>query len=278
MEHAPLYVVATPIGNLQDITLRAVEILARVDLIAAEDTRRTRVLLGQHGLDGRLVSLQEHNEEQQAPRLVQRLLSGESIALVSDAGTPLVSDPGYRLVRLAAEAGIDVVAVPGPSAVTAALSVSGLPTDRFVFEGFLPAKRAARIERLAALRGEARTLVFFESSHRIVPSLEDASAAFGADRPAALCREMTKQFETVLRGPLEAIRQRVEREADQKKGEFVLVVGGARHDTERAFDEAVALANALLEHLSPSQAARVAAKLCGVSRRDLYRAIEPESQ
>jgi 16S rRNA (cytidine1402-2'-O)-methyltransferase len=269
-----LFVVATPIGNLQDITLRALEVLAGVDLVAAEDTRRTRVLFERHGLGRKLLSLQEHNEEQQAPKLVQRLLAGESIALVSDAGTPLLSDPGYRLVKLAAEAGVEVVAIPGSSAVTAALSISGLPTDRFVFEGFLPAKRTARLERLAALRGETRTLVLFESSHRILDALADLAEVFGENRSAALCREMTKQFETVLRGPLSEILRRVTDDSDQQKGEFVLVVAGAEQESGQAKTEALVLARALLEHLSPSQAARVAANLYGVSRRDLYRALD----
>ena len=274
MANGRLYLVATPIGNLQDITLRALEVLARVDAVAAEDTRRTRILFERHGVDRKLLSLQEHNEEQVAPKLVQRLLGGESIALVSDAGTPLLSDPGYRLVKLAAAAGIEVLAIPGPSAVTAALSISGLPTDRFVFEGFLPARQAARRERLGALRSEPRTLVLFESSHRIQAALADLAEVFGADRPAALCREMTKQFETVLRASLGDLLRRVTEDADQRKGEFVLVVSGASGESGQAESEALALGRALLEHLSPSQAARVAASLYGVSRRDLYRVLE----
>ena len=274
MANGRLYLVATPIGNLQDITLRALEVLARVDAVAAEDTRRTRILFERHGVDRKLLSLQEHNEEQVAPKLVQRLLGGESIALVSDAGTPLLSDPGYRLVKLAAAAGIEVLAIPGPSAVTAALSISGLPTDRFVFEGFLPARQAARRERLGALRSEPRTLVLFESSHRIQAALADLAEVFGADRPAALCREMTKQFETVLRASLGDLLRRVTEDADQRKGEFVLVVAGASGESGQAESEALALGRALLEHLSPSQAARVAASLYGVSRRDLYRVLE----
>ena len=171
-------------------------------LIAAEDTRRTRVLLSRHGLRKPLLSLQEHNEEQKAPRLVERLRGGDSIALVSDAGTPLLSDPGFRLVALAAAAGIKIVTVPGPSSITAALSISGLPTDRFTFEGFLPSRHAARVKCLQHLMTEARTMVFFESSHRIRDSLADMADVLGAGRSAAVCREMTKQFETVLRGTL----------------------------------------------------------------------------
>ncbi len=274
MNDARLYVVATPIGNLEDITLRALEILAAVDVIAAEDTRRTRVLMSRYSLSQPLLTLQEHNEEQKAPQLVKRLCGGESVALVSDAGTPLLSDPGFRLVRLAAEAGIDVVSVPGPSSITAALSISGLPTDRFTFEGFLPARQAARVKRLGTLKTEPRTMVFFESSHRIQQSLDDLVEVFGEDRAVALCREMTKQFETVLRGSLEEVRQRVSSDPNQRKGEFVLVVAGCRPDIDAGFADALELARALQEHLSASQAARVAAKLHGVSRRELYTELE----
>ena len=274
MNDARLYVVATPIGNLEDITLRALEILAAVDLIAAEDTRRTRILMSRYSLDKPLLTLQEHNEEQKAPQLVERLCGGESVALVSDAGTPLLSDPGFRLVRLAAEAGIEVVTVPGPSSITAALSISGLPTDRFTFEGFLPSRHAARVKRLVTLKTERRTMVFFESSHRIQQSLGDLVEVFGAGRAVALCREMTKQFETVLRGSLEEVRQRVNNDPNQRKGEFVLVVAGCRPDIDAGYAQALELARALQEHLSASQAARVSAKLNGVSRRELYAELE----
>jgi len=274
MNEARLYVVATPIGNLEDITLRALEVLAAVDVIAAEDTRRTRVLMSRYSLDKPLLSLQEHNEEQKAPQLVKRLCGGESIALVSDAGTPLLSDPGFRLVRLAAEAGIEVLTVPGPSAITAALSISGLPTDRFTFEGFLPSRHAARMKRLATLKTEPRTLVFFESSHRIQESLGDLAEVFGSGRAVALCREMTKQFETVLRGSLEEVGQRVNSDQNQRKGEFVLVVAGCTPDGDAEFADALDLARVLQEHLSASQAVRVAARVHGVSRRELYAALE----
>lgn len=273
MTDARLYVVATPIGNLEDITLRALDVLSAVDVIAAEDTRRTRILMARHGLDRPLLSLQEHNEEHKAPRLVERLQQGESIALVSDAGTPLLSDPGYRLVSLAVDAQIEVVAIPGPSSITAALSISGLPTDRFVFEGFLPSRQSARLKNLERLRDESRTLVFFESSHRIRESLADLAEVFGAERPVALCREMTKQFETVLRGSLQEVANHVERDPDQRKGEFVLVVGGNEAAPEDRMAGAVALAKALLEFLPASQAARVAARIHDVSRRDVYSAL-----
>lgn len=274
MTDARLYVVATPIGNLEDITLRALEVLGGVDVIAAEDTRRTRILLTRHQLDKPMVSLQEHNEEQKAPRLVERLAGGESIALVSDAGTPLLSDPGYRFVALAAQAGIEVVAVPGPSAITAALSISGLPTDRFTFEGFLPARHIARVKTLERLRLETRTMVFFESSHRIRESLSDLADVLGADRPLAVCREMTKQFETVLRGSLSEVMDRVEGDSNQSRGEFVLVVAGNEPQQQDKLSDAVLLAQSLLEFLPASQAARVAARVHEVSRREVYSALD----
>lgn len=273
MSNACLYVVATPIGNLEDITLRALRVLAEADIVAAEDTRHSRVLLSRHGIERPLVALHEHNEDRQSARLVERMQAGESLALVSDAGTPLLSDPGYRLVSMAAEAGIPVVSVPGASAVTAALSVAGLPTDRFVFEGFLPPKSPARRKRLQALATEPRTLVFFESSHRIEDCLADLEAAFGEERPAAVCRELTKRFETVLRGTLAELRSTVRSDPDQGKGEFVLVVGGAGMESDDSLEQALALARALREHVGASQAARIAANLHNVSRRDLYRLL-----
>lgn len=274
MKEACLYVVATPIGNLDDISLRALKVLAGVAVIAAEDTRRTRILLSRHGLNRPMVALQEHNEEQQAPGLIERVSRGDSVALVSDAGTPLLSDPGYRLVKLAVSAGIEVVAVPGASSITAALSICGLPTDRFIFEGFLPSRQAVRLKRLSELLTEKRTMVFFESSHRIRESLADIQEVFGEDRPLAVCREMTKQFETVIRGSVSQVRHEVDRNPDQRRGEFVLVLAGSEKDEQDGFTGALMLARALQSHLSASQAARVAAKLHDVSRRDLYRALE----
>jgi len=274
MSEACLYIVATPIGNLEDITLRALRILGEVAVIAAEDTRHSRQLLAHHGIERPLVALHEHNEEAQAPRLVQRIRAGESVALVSDAGTPLLSDPGYRLVRLAIENGVPVVPVPGPSAVTAALSVCGLPTDRFAFEGFLPAKRAARLARLQALRHEPRTLVLFETGRRLEDALADLDEAFGPEREVAVCRELTKRFETVLRGALAGVRARVAEDADQRRGEFVLVVAGAEAAPREGLAEALDLARVLREHLGASQAARIAAQVHGVSRRELYRLLE----
>ena len=270
MSAAVLHVVATPIGNLDDITLRALRVLADVDVIAAEDTRHTGRLLAHHDINTPLLALHEHNEERVTPRLVERLAAGQAIALVSDAGTPLLSDPGFRLVRAAAVAGIAVLAVPGPSAITAALSICGLATDRFTFEGFLPQKQSARIGFLSTLRDEARTIVVFESSHRITASLRDMETVLGSGRQAAICREMTKQFETVLRGSLSDLRTRLEEDSDQRKGEFVIVLAGGEIDYAAEFGKAVELGRALQDHLSLSQAARVAARVCGVSRRELY--------
>jgi 16S rRNA (cytidine1402-2'-O)-methyltransferase len=274
MTDARLYVVATPIGNLEDITRRALEVLSGVDLVAAEDTRRTRVLLTRHGLDKPLVSLQEHNERQKAPGLIGKIIEGASIALVSDAGTPLLSDPGYRLVSLAVAEGIEVVAVPGPSAITAALSISGLPTDRFTFEGFLPARQGARVKVLQRLNDETRTLVFFESSHRIQDCVADLCDVMGATRPVAVCREMTKQFETVLRGSLQEVKERIASDPDQRKGEFVIVVAGSENPSGDPLSEAIRLAKSLLEFLPASQAARVAARIHEVSRREVYSALD----
>lgn len=276
MPEGKLYVVATPIGNLDDISRRALEILGEADVVAAEDTRRTRILLSHYGLDRPMQALHEHNEEQAAPRLIERMQKGESVALVSDAGTPLLSDPGFRLLSLVVKAGLEAVSVPGPSAITAALSVSGLPTDRFVFEGFLPAKRGARLKVLEQLRDEPRTLVLFESSHRILGSLGDLRDVFGHERPAAVCRELTKQFETVLRGSLAEIHERVEQDGNQRKGEFVLVVSGCGDTLGDSITEALRLARELRTHIGASQAARVAAKVHEVSRRDLYQLLEQE--
>ena len=265
-----LFIVATPIGNLEDLSPRAQRTLAEVAAVCSEDTRHTRRLLGHYGIDAELVALHEHNEQALAVRLVQRLQAGESLALVSDAGTPLVSDPGFRLVAAARAAGIRVSPVPGPSALIAALSVAGLPSDRFAFEGFLPAKAAARRERLQKLAGESRTLLFYESSHRIADTLEDMVVAFGAERRAVLARELTKLFETVLDGSLEALRDRVQADADQRKGEFVLVVEGAGDDADAALAEGRRVYALLSSHLPPSAAARLAAEITGAPRKALY--------
>lgn len=265
-----LFVVATPIGNLGDLSPRALETLKTVSAICAEDTRHTRQLLAHFGVERPLLALHEHNEDEIAERLVVRLLAGESLALVSDAGTPLVSDPGFRLVRAARAAGIKVSPVPGPSALIAALSVAGLPSDRFVFEGFLPAKAAARRERLSALAAETRTLVFYESAHRIEEALVDAAAVFGAQRLATIARELTKLFETVLDGTLDDLAARVATDANQRKGEFVLLVQGAGEEADAKIAEGRRLYAKLSEHLPPSTAAKLAAELSGAPRKALY--------
>lgn len=265
-----LHVVATPIGNLNDLSPRALETLRGVAAICAEDTRHTRQLLSHFGIEQSLVALHEHNESGIAERIVARLQAGESLALVSDAGTPLVSDPGFRLVAAARAAGIRVSPVPGPCALIAALSVAGLPSDRFAFEGFLPAKAGARRERLAQLAGETRTLIFYESSHRIEETLADAAAAFGADRPAAVARELTKLFETVLSGGLGELHARVAADPDQRKGEFVLLVQGVADDTEAKTAEGRRVYALLNAHLPPSTAAKLAAEITGAPRKALY--------
>ncbi|RRN58820.1 16S rRNA (cytidine(1402)-2'-O)-methyltransferase [Pseudoxanthomonas sp. SGNA-20] len=270
MPSATLHVVATPIGNLGDLSPRAQQVLREVAAICAEDTRRSGQLLAHFGISTPLVALHEHNEPQMAERLVARLLAGESLALVSDAGTPLVSDPGFRLVRAARAAGVKVSPVPGPSALIAALSVAGLPSDRFAFEGFLPAKASARRERLAALAGEPRTLVFYESSHRIEESLADLRQAFGEERPAVLARELTKLFETVLDGTLAELHRRVQDDPDQRKGEFVLVVQGVGEDADARLAEGRRVHAILARQLPPSTAAKLAAEITGAPRKALY--------
>ena len=274
MSHAGLYVVATPIGNLEDISYRAVRLLSEADLIAAEDTRHSRVLLSHYNITTPVQALHEHNEAQLEGYIIDRITNGEAVALISDAGTPLISDPGYGLVCAARKAGVMVHSVPGPSAVTTALSVAGLPTDRFVFEGFLPSKSAARRKKLKTLCRETRTLVFYESSHRIEASIEDMNEIFGGQRLAAVCRELTKKFETVLRAPLVEIGKMLAEDKNQTRGEFVIIVAGHTEDEDESLANAHAVAQALLEFLSTSQAARVAAKLNNVSRRKVYQLLE----
>jgi 16S rRNA (cytidine1402-2'-O)-methyltransferase len=265
-----LFVVATPIGNLGDLSPRALDTLKAVAAICAEDTRHTRQLLQHYGIDRPLIAVHEHNEEALSERLVGRLLAGESLAMVSDAGTPLVSDPGFRLVRAARAAGVKVSPLPGPCAFIAALSVAGLPSDRFVFEGFLPAKAGARRERLQRLASETRTLAFYESAHRIEDALADMAEAFGGDRQAVLGRELTKLFETVLDGTLSDLRVCVESDPNQRRGEFVVLVQGVGDDADAKIAEGRRLYLKLGAHLPPSTAAKLAAELSGASRKALY--------
>ena len=271
VEAGTLYVVATPIGNLGDMTPRAVEILQGVDLIAAEDTRHSGRLLTHFGIATPTIALHEHNERTQAPRLLARVMAGESLALISDAGTPLVSDPGFHLVRLAREQGIRVVPVPGASALMAGLSVSGLPTDRFVFEGFLPTKSGPRCKRLQALMAETRTLIFYEAPHRVRATLEDMAAVIGEGRRAVLARELTKTFETVKDAPLGELADWVRNDADQQKGEIVLLLAGAQSGGDGADDsEARRILSVLLEELPLSQASVLAARITGLKKKQLY--------
>lgn len=266
-----LWIVATPIGNLEDLSPRAAAVLRDVALVAAEDTRHSGPLLARVGSRARTLALHEHNEREQASRIVETLRGGHDVAVVADAGTPLVSDPGYRLVRAAREAGIEVSPVPGPCAAVAALSVAGLASDRFVFEGFLPARAAARRERLGALVAEARTLIFYESSHRIVDMLVDLVALFGADRPAVVARELTKLFETVLSSPLAGLLERVAADPNQQRGEFVVLVAGAvGAEADATLAEGRRVFALLREELPPARAAKLAAAITGAPRRLLY--------
>jgi len=265
-----LYVVATPIGNLSDLSARAREVLSEVSAICAEDTRHTKSLLQAFSIDKPLIALHEHNEADISWKLVERLKTGDSLALVSDAGTPLVSDPGYRLVREVREAGFPVSPIPGACAAIAALSVAGIPSDRFCFEGFLPAKSSGRRERLQNLARESRTLVFYESSHRIEESLADLVAIFSAEREAVLARELTKLFETVLGDTLGSLLEKVQADENQRKGEFVIIVRGCEDDTGVALAEGQRLYAKLVEHMKPSQAAKLAAELSGAPRKALY--------
>jgi 16S rRNA (cytidine1402-2'-O)-methyltransferase len=272
-----LYVVATPIGNAEDITPRALRILCEADLIACEDTRRTGRLLAAHNIRTPTVSYFEHNEERRTPELIERLQTGASIALVSDAGTPAISDPGYRLVRAAVESAIRIVALPGVSAVIAALSISGLPTDHFVFEGFLPARGSARRHALERLRGEYRTIVFYEAARRLAATLEDLAVTFGAARSGVVLREITKIHEETLRGTLAELAAHFKQ--TEALGEVTVVVGGSGeqdqdNDGELAastVDEAGALGILRSAGLSLKDASEVIAKLSGARRRDVYR-------
>ena len=268
-----LWVVATPIGNREDISERARRILETVDQVLAEDTRHTGRLLDSYAIKANLLSLQEHNERQRVDGLVEQMRAGRSFALVSDAGTPLLSDPGYRLVRACGDAGLRVAPVPGPSAATAALSVAGLASDRFSFEGFLPARRAARRKRLARLAEWSGTLLFFESPHRISAALADLAELFGGDREACLCRELTKKHETVRRMPLAALRDWVRDDADQRRGELVLVVAGAEAGAAATDEIPVAVRELyaeLLQYLPPGTAAGILARHLNVDRKTLY--------
>lgn len=265
-----LFVVATPIGNYADLSPRARDVLAAVAVIAAEDTRHTRGLLSRIGVESRLIAYHEHNEEQRVPDLIARLGSGESVALVSDAGTPLVSDPGWRLVSAAQRAGIEVVPVPGACAAIVALSASGLPTDRFVFEGFLPRRDAARATRLEELRSEQRTLVLYEAVHRVAATLAALVEAFGGARRAAIARELTKVHEQIAVGTLAELAARLDKDIPTL-GEFVIVVAGAAGGHSASEVEAQRVYGVLAAELEPAKALKLAAEITGLSRNELYR-------
>lgn len=266
-----LYIVATPIGNLGDLSARAKQVLAQVDLIAAEDTRHTQKLLTGLGIKTPIISCHEGNETARLKHLLGRLQQQDKVALVSDAGTPLISDPGYRLVRAVSEAGIVVCTVPGPSAVIAALSISGLPASRFIFEGFLPAKNRARQERLLQLAPEHRTLIFFEAPHRLSKALADISLIFGADREVVVARELSKLYETVYRGNAGALAEQAVTDIDMARGEIVVLVRGATEPSVTAAIDQNQLLNVLLQELGPAQASRIGNRLTGIAKADLYK-------
>jgi 16S rRNA (cytidine1402-2'-O)-methyltransferase len=267
-----LFVVATPIGNLEDLTPRARQTLAEVDLIAAEDTRHTGRLLSHFGVKTRLLALHDHNEAELADKVIDMILAGQSVALVSDAGTPLVSDPGYRLVKAAHQRAVPVTPIPGPSALTAALSVAGLPTDRFCFEGFLPAKKKARFDMLTGLKTEERTMVFYESVHRIEGALAALSGTFGTDRIAFLGRELTKMHEQCVYGTLGEIHAQLLDGLITRKGEFVIVVGGSLATKASSLD----LDSLLVElsgKLPDKEVAKAIARATGEKRNVLYQRL-----
>ncbi|WP_411860964.1 16S rRNA (cytidine(1402)-2'-O)-methyltransferase [Pseudomonas sp. PDM13] len=269
-----LYVVATPIGNLDDISARALRVLRDVALIAAEDTRHSVRLLQHFGINTPLAACHDHNEREEGGRFLARLQAGEDVALISDAGTPLISDPGYHLVRQVRAAGITVVPVPGPSALIAALSAAGLPSDRFIFEGFLPAKAVGRRSRLERVKEEPRTLIFYEAPHRLLECLEDMVTVFGEERPAVLARELTKTFETLKGSPLSVLRDWVAADSNQQRGECVLLVAGWQEpEGEDAISgEALRVLDLLLGELPLKRAAALAAEITGVRKNLLYQA------
>jgi 16S rRNA (cytidine1402-2'-O)-methyltransferase len=268
-----LFVVATPIGNLGDLSPRAREILATVQIIAAEDTRHTRQLLQSCGIQTPLTSFHEHNEAEKSAELIDRLLGGDSIAVVSDAGTPLISDPGFSLIAAARSRGIIITAVPGPCAAIAAISVAGLPTHRFAFEGFLPAKPPARRAQLETLASESRTLIFYEAPHRLKEALADMVAVLGWERRASVSRELTKRFETTYSGSLAELAARVASDENMTRGEIVIVVAGSSAaPQETAEINAEQLLRALLDELPAAQAAKIAASVTGRKRADVYEA------
>lgn len=273
MSEPVLYIVATPIGNLGDISSRALEVLASADLVAAEDTRHSGRLLAHFNIKAEMISVHDHNERQRAELIIQHLQNGAQVVLVSDAGTPLISDPGFYLVRAVREAGFKVSPVPGCCAFIAALSASGLPSDRFLFEGFLPAKSGARQQRLSQLKAEVPTLIFYESTHRILASLEDMAAQFGVERYAVVARELTKTFETIHGASLGELIDWIRADPMQQKGEFVVLVHGAPEKEAVIDPEAERIVRLLAAELPPKKAAGLAAEITGLKKNMLYQVL-----
>ena len=265
-----LYIVATPIGNLDDITLRAIDTLKRVDLIAAEDTRHSGLLLQHLGIKARLYSLHDHNEQEKAHVLIEKLQAGISIALISDAGTPLINDPGYHLVKACRENGIKVVPIPGACAAIAALSVAGLPSDKFIYEGFLPAKSKARLDNLASLITEPRTMIFYESTHRLLETLKDMQTIFGADKQIVLAKELTKTWETIVSLPVNELIDWLNQDASRQKGEFVLIVAGYTESNKDIDPKAINTLKLLQKELPLKKAAAITAEIYGLKKNQLY--------
>ena len=272
MSKRKLYIVATPIGNLGDISERAVEILNSVTLIAAEDTRYSGKLLNHYRINTKMISLHEHNEKVQHEKIIQRLLQGESVALISDSGTPLISDPGYQLVSAAKKQDIEVIPIPGPCAAIVALSASGLPTDKFIFEGFLSSKQHARSERLKLLTNESRTMIFYEAPHRIIPLLEDMLQVFGSNRYVVLSRELTKIHETIHGDSLQKLLSWIKDNSEQQRGEFVVLVSGKKaHIKQDITNEDLQMLQLLAKELPLSKAASIAAKITGKKKSMFYK-------
>ncbi|OTQ28350.1 16S rRNA (cytidine(1402)-2'-O)-methyltransferase [Gilliamella apicola] len=265
-----LYIVATPIGNLDDITLRAIDTLKRVDLIAAEDTRHSGLLLQHLGIKARLYSLHDHNEQEKAQVLIEKLQAGLSIALISDAGTPLINDPGYHLVKACRENDIKVVPIPGACAAIAALSVAGLPSDKFIYEGFLPAKSKARQDNLASLITEPRTMIFYESTHRLLETLKDMQTIFGADKQIVLAKELTKTWETIVSLPVNELIDWLNQDASRQKGEFVLIVAGYIESNKDIDPNAINTLKLLQKELPLKKAAAITAEIYGLKKNQLY--------
>ncbi|NRP95198.1 Ribosomal RNA small subunit methyltransferase I [Marinobacterium sp. xm-g-59] len=268
-----LYVVATPIGNLADLTPRAQQVLTDVDLVAAEDTRHTGKLLQHFNIKANLISVHDHNERQRAGLIIDQLAAGKSVALVSDAGTPLISDPGFVLVRAVKEAGYSVSPIPGCCAFVAALSASGMPSDRFSFIGFLPAKTGARVKALEQLSDREETLIFYESTHRIVDSLKDMQSVFGDQRMVGVAREITKTFETIHSAPVTELIEWMLADANQQRGEFVVMVEGAVKEEGSLNEETLRVLNLLAAELPPKKAAAIASEITGVGKKELYQQL-----